>query len=261
MSSAEEANKYNMRIARELAYTSDKIEGTTIGEGEAKANLAHFRDELPSHQQDPDHIEMRNHMLAIVELVFTMKGKPIESINVEYILALHRALDLYHMRPEGKGAYRTVNVTIANGPNPGFTRYTDVPRAVDDMLQKLHSMGDSTDTLYVAAWLHFQFVQIHPFADGNGRVGRLLMNTFLLQRGYPLVCVHPNVREFYYTSLQVARRIENGALALPAGTSSPSDFLKRILSEFTVRSLDIGISMLSPQTHHDKEGGTEKRVI
>ena len=253
MSSGEEILSFNMRVARELAYTSDKIEGTTIEEGEAKANLEHFRDELPEQQRDPDHIEMRNHMLTVVDLVFTMKDKPIQSINVDYILTLHRALDLFHMRPEYKGVFRDVDVTIATGPNPGFTRHTDVPRAVDAMLQQLHSMSCNTDTLHVAAWLHFQFVQIHPFADGNGRVGRLLMNTFLLQRGFPLVCIHPNIREIYFQSLKVARRIENGALSLPAGTSSPYDFLKRILVEFTVRSLDIGISMLSLHLQEGQE--------
>lgn len=126
------------------------------------------------------------------------------------------------------------------------------------MLRNLHGMADNTDTMHVAAWLHFQFVQIHPFADGNGRVGRLLMNTFLLQRGYPLVCIHPNIREIYFKALQVARRIDNGALELPAGTSTPYDFLRRILLEFTVRSLEIGISMLSTRVHQDEEGGFEK---
>jgi Fic family protein len=48
-----------------------------------------------------------------------------------------------------------------------------------------------------AAWLHLQFVNIHPFVDGNGRVARLLMNLALLQSGYVITIIPPIIRADY----------------------------------------------------------------
>lgn len=50
--------------------------------------------------------------------------------------------------------------------------------------------------------VHIIFVNIHPFADGNGKVARLLMNSALLQRGYNIVVIPPVVRADYISALQ-----------------------------------------------------------
>ena len=53
-----------------------------------------------------------------------------------------------------------------------------------------------------AAFLHHRFVEIHPFADGNGRVARLLSNQYLIAKGYPPVVVRTEDRERYYRFLR-----------------------------------------------------------
>lgn len=50
--------------------------------------------------------------------------------------------------------------------------------------------------------VHIIFVNIHPFADGNGKVARLLMNSTLLQSGYNIVVIPPVVRADYISALQ-----------------------------------------------------------
>ena len=56
---------------------------------------------------------------------------------------------------------------------------------------------------------HFQLVAIHPFADGNGRAARLLMNLLLLRGGYPPVAVRPEDRKTYLDTLEHASMREN----------------------------------------------------
>lgn len=62
-------------------------------------------------------------------------------------------------------------------------------------------LSDDTRTLTVAAYLHAVLVDIHPFADGNGRVARLLMNMVLLAMGHPPVVIREQDRMAYYGAL------------------------------------------------------------
>jgi len=56
--------------------------------------------------------------------------------------------------------------------------------------------------IVVAAYFHAAFESIHPFRDGNGRIGRLLLNYMLKQAGFPMVDIKYKDREKYYQSLQ-----------------------------------------------------------
>ena len=57
-----------------------------------------------------------------------------------------------------------------------------------EMLQVIHEFEDK-DVLKVATYLHVRFEYIHPFADGNGRVGRALMNYYLMTHDHPPICL------------------------------------------------------------------------
>jgi prophage maintenance system killer protein len=227
------------RLAQDLAWSSDAIEGTTIEKDESRSLLI-------AGAPDPvgeDKIELSNHFHAIQTLVFPMANKRLQDIDENYMKALHRAIDIVRMTLHNKGQYRTTNVTIRDRPNPEFADHVDVPRLCVEMFRQLHTMGDQ-DPVYVASWFHFQFVQIHPFVDGNGRVGRMLMNTVLIQKDFPLACIQPGVRDIYFYSLVASRRNERQyqlAGKLPEGHDTPYDLLVRILTESLLRSLDISL--------------------
>ncbi len=68
---------------------------------------------------------------------------------------------------------------------------------LDEYLKK---WGD-THPLYLAADLHGKFEKIHPFEDGNGRVGRVLINAILLEHGYPPLIIRKTVRVAYFHAL------------------------------------------------------------
>ena len=84
-----------------------------------------------------------------------------------------------------------------------------------------------------SALFHHKFVNIHPFQDGNGRTGRLLMNIFLMQAGYPLTIIQNNDRKKYYRLLTLADQEKYKPLI---------DFL----AQAVLRSLTIYLDVITP---------------
>lgn len=74
----------------------------------------------------------------------------------------------------------------------------------EELGELLAEMSDSPKekALTAAAYFHAKFENIHPFADGNGRTGRLVMNYFLVMQGHPPIIIHQEDRKDYYTALE-----------------------------------------------------------
>lgn len=77
----------------------------------------------------------------------------------------------------------------------------DVADEMAELLEELLDVPDSK-ALTAAAYFHAKFENIHPFADGNGRTGRLAMNYFLVLHNHPPIIIHEEDRKGYYESLE-----------------------------------------------------------
>ena len=77
----------------------------------------------------------------------------------------------------------------------------DVAKEMDELLAELTDIP-AEKVLTAAAYYHAKFENIHPFADGNGRAGRLSMNYYLLTHGHPPVIIHAEDRKAYYSALE-----------------------------------------------------------
>ena len=98
------------------------------------------------------------------------------------------------------GLYRTIPVFIR-----GSSHVPPNPKKVRDEMRFLISDYHTLkfkDHIEKAAWLHAQFVKIHPFQDGNGRTARLLMNYSLLSDGLPPACIKKNNVRRYFDTLE-----------------------------------------------------------
>lgn len=99
------------------------------------------------------------------------------------------------------GIYRSEEVRISGAgftPHAGNEMYAQVKGFYEDLKVK----EDALNPIELAAWTHAEFVRIHPFADGNGRTSRLLMNYQLLKCGYLPVSVAKENRLDYYNALE-----------------------------------------------------------
>lgn len=102
------------------------------------------------------------------------------------------------------GNFRSVFVQPAGikGKNPYADPY-DVPKKVDELVSWSNEASNTMHPVQYAAELHYRFVTIHPFVDGNGRTARLLMNFALSENGYPFVNLKgsPEERNEYIDAL------------------------------------------------------------
>ena len=129
-------------------------------------------------------------------------GRPLDE---EFVLETHRTLTqgTYDKRRwqagERPGAYKVGDYVVGAG-DVGATP-CEVPGEIRALLGEVAARPDG-DALTVAAYFHAVFENIHPFADGNGRVGRELMNYLLLVRNHPPVIVFERDRAAYYGAME-----------------------------------------------------------
>ena len=101
------------------------------------------------------------------------------------------------------GSYRHHAVRIVGADIP-----TANPAKVPSLMEGLaHDLRHRRrDIIMHVAMVHARFEQIHPFSDGNGRVGRLLMHAMLLKNNAPPAVIRPEKKRLYYASLHTAQR-------------------------------------------------------
>jgi len=84
----------------------------------------------------------------------------------------------------------------------------DVADEIDELLDELQDISPE-NALTAAAYFHAKFENIHPFADGNGRTGRLAMNYFLVLHDHPPIVIHEEDRKGYYEALEAWDKYQN----------------------------------------------------
>lgn len=113
---------------------------------------------------------------------------------------------------EGPGAYRRHDIRpFPDGMTP--PAWTDVPALMTDWAAEANRLQPAAaDFPEAVAKLHCRFEQIHPFLDGNGRTGRLVLNLLLVRLGYPPAIIYKNQRRRYLEALRRADQGDAGAL-------------------------------------------------
>lgn len=135
-------------------------------------------------------------------------------ITSDFICEVHRILNYgcydesRWSKGERPGTYKKRYYGV--GENAGVLP-DDVPDEIDFLCDQLSSFSsdDAAQVLKAAAYLHCNFENIHPFADGNGRTGRTLMNYFLMIHNVPPTILFDEDKETYYLALAVFDRTEN----------------------------------------------------
>lgn len=200
--SAAEAARLRDYLDLEWTYNSNAIEGSTLTRQETLVVLKHGL--TVGGKPLAEHLEAINHQSAI-NLVEQLASRP-EPPDLDDILALH-ALVLRSIDDEHAGQFRGGQVYIA-GSEHTPPRASAVPGRIAEFVDWLAWSATGTEPerrlhpVERAARAHFWLVDIHPFADGNGRVARLLMNLLLIQSGYPIAIIRNEDRADYYAALE-----------------------------------------------------------
>jgi len=187
----------------ELTYSSNAIEGNILTRIETAEVIERGIDVIIPGKPLKDLLEARNHAQAI-EFVKALakRTKSHQFIKEQDIKDIHKII-LTGIDESNTGRYRQTEVFI-KGSNTNFPLPQAVPNAMQKFIQWLQELQE-VHPVQVAADAHFKFVSIHPFADGNGRTARLLMNLILLINSYPMAVIRNEERIRYLESFDFVR--------------------------------------------------------
>lgn len=178
-----------------LTYASNALEGNTLSLAETKVVL---EDGITIGGKPlKDHYETVGHAKAFDEIIKLSQNKTFTEADIKL---LHK-LFYEKIDNEKAGKYRTSQVIIT-GSDVELPKPKELDEKMHEFILQLPKLKEELHPVEYAAMVHIIFVNIHPFADGNGRVARLLMNLALLQSGYNIVVIPPVVRADYISALQ-----------------------------------------------------------
>ncbi len=180
-----------------LTYSSNALEGNSLTESETKVVL---EDGLTiGGKPMKDHFEALGHAEAYKKLYDLSKKTGFDEENIKNLhLLFYQKID-----EKNAGAYRTEQVIITGSKFP-CPKPNDVPGLMAKFVTISQKNIAELHPVEAAAEIHKDFVFIHPFIDGNGRIARLLMNLALLQKGFQITVIPPILRPAYIASLEKA---------------------------------------------------------
>ncbi len=178
----------------EQVYNSNAIENSTLTLEETEKILLQI--DLDRYITERELFETKN--LARVVSYINTKAKQ-QELNIEMLLLLHKML-LANIRDDVAGRFRNnsewVRVADHIAPDPN-----QVLKKIEYMLIKYNS-ASNINIIKRIALFHLTFENIHPFVDGNGRIGRVLNNYLLIREGYVPINIKFIDRKIYYNAFK-----------------------------------------------------------
>jgi len=183
----------------EFAYNTASIEGNTINLGEAR-NLLN-EGITPKDKTLREIYDLQNTEKVFFEL---LQSKLKEELNNNLIIDIH---DKLLENIDNRKGYRTTDIRVVRSnfdASPG--KYVKID--MDLLLKWLSANKGKLHPLVLAIIFHHKFEKIHPFMDGNGRTGRMIMNFILMKNNLPPTITHKKTREEYLEVMREADKID-----------------------------------------------------
>ena len=187
-----ELNRLRQEFMVEFTYNSNAIEGNTLTLQETALVL-----EGVTVDQKPlkDHLDAVGHRDAFLYVRdIATKDIPLDESTIKFIHSL-----VLMNQPDDKGVYRRIPVRIMGAFTEPVQPYLIEPK-MTDLFAKNEERKETMNVIKRIALFHLEFEGIHPFVDGNGRTGRLIMNLELIRHGYPAINVKFADRKRYYNA-------------------------------------------------------------
>ena len=235
----------NKDIRVEHIWSSNAIEGSKIDKYETEAiidkGITIHGESIGDVLSTIDLNEAYDYMLHLASHKQPLTQTAIRDLN---------RLALAKTHPEWGGEYRTLEVHPAKTDFNPYSEPFDIRPEMDELIEWSKTAQKKLHPVQYAADLHYKFVTIHPFRDGNGRTARLLMSLALAESGYPVVNIMPDKesREKYMEVLLESQK-EN----------DPTKF-EDLVGDYTKRTLEKRIKILQLNEENKREAQTDTNL-
>lgn len=212
----QDKSRLDKKFRLEFNYNSNHLEGNTLTYGETELLLM-FDDTIGNHQMR-EYEETKAHDVAyhIIEELANDIERPlteqiIKNLNETILVRPYWkdaiTSDGQNTRIKIKvGSYKEYpnSVRLQNGEIFEYAPPSETQILMQELIDWYRDEESGLHPVTLATMLHYKFVRIHPFDDGNGRISRLLMNYVLLKFNYPPVIIKSSDKDNYLRALHIA---------------------------------------------------------
>jgi len=189
--------KLESNLKTNFIYNSNAIEGNTLTLKETDIILRYGVTVKGKSLKEHEEVKEQEYAINFLkEVIKTNESLSLRLIRKFNALVLNDDI-------ENRGKFKKSNNEIL-GTGFETTPYYLVEEKLTELIEKFNS-SENNDLIMKVACFHADFEKIHPFIDGNGRTGRLLLNLELMKNGYPITVIRNVEREEYYTALETAQ--------------------------------------------------------
>ena len=206
------------KIRLEFSYNSNRIEGNTLTYGETELLLIFGKTQGQHELREYEEMEAHDVAFKIIQDWAADTERPLTEVAIKNLneIILVKPYWKDAATPDGQPARRQIkvgdykeypnHVQLQNGEIFQYTSPADTPIQMGELIDWYRSEEEKKELhpVALAALLHYKFVRVHPFDDGNGRISRLLMNYVLLKHGLPPVVIKSSDKKNYLFALNQA---------------------------------------------------------
>jgi Fic family protein len=210
--------KVDKKFRLEFNYNSNHLEGNTLTYGETELLLIFGKTTGNHDLREYEEMEAHNVALQLIKDWSEDKEVPLNETRIKNLneTILVKPYWKEAITSYGKQTRRLIkvgdykefpnSVQLTNGEIFDYASVADTPIMMGELMDWYRSEEEKKELhpVELAALLHYRFVRIHPFDDGNGRTARLLMNYVLLKNNLPLVIIKSADKRNYITALNQA---------------------------------------------------------
>jgi Fic family protein len=185
----------------EAVYNSNAIENSTLTLSDTEKILLEIEASVDASPREIFEAKNLTRVFAYVR-----EKAPLKKLDKETILLLHKVL-ITGIDDSIAGRFRKTGEYVRVG-----THIAPAPEHVEAMIDGVFAEYASDHETYApdkVAWFHLEFEHIHPFCDGNGRIGRVIINWQLARLGYPPVIIRDKEKHLYYATFGAFRDKKN----------------------------------------------------
>lgn len=179
-----------------FTHNTNKIEGSSLSYRDVSSIIEH--DFSPKNKPASDIIEAKSHMSVYEEMI-----ECTQEVTLDLLLQWHKKL-FQLTKQDIAGNIRDYRVEISGSKHIPPAGGVLLENLLKDLFFWFAKNVSRLHLVVLACIMHYEFVSIHPFGDGNGRISRVLMNYILFKNKYPMFDIDFNTRQGYFNALERA---------------------------------------------------------